>query len=90
MQEFKNDALKGQSTFPETMVEASAMLNNYSATASTLRDTYGYEQVDFAQKEDAVPNTYKKETDGVSLAQKGHKNKYRSGVTCCHCQKKAH
>ena len=49
------------------------MLNNYSATASTLQATNGYEQVAFAQKEDAAPNTYKKETFGLALVQQGKK-----------------
>ena len=50
LQELKNDALKGQSTFPATMAEALAMINDYSDLDPTPRLIYGYEGVPFSQK----------------------------------------
>ena len=60
LQELKNDAIKGQFTLPGTLEEALVMINKYSATSSTLRATGSYEQVAFAQKEEAAENTHTK------------------------------
>ena len=66
------------------------MLNNYSATSFTLKATNRYEQVIFIQKEDVPPNTHKKETVGLVLAQKVDKTNDKSGVICHWLQKKGY
>ena len=87
LQELKNYTLKGKFTFPGTLVEALVMLNDYSATASMLRSTDGYDQFPFAQKVDSAPNTHKKDCCSIPGLERRQQNKVKDNINLSLMQK---
>uniref|UniRef100_A0A7S4MY55 Uncharacterized protein n=1 Tax=Odontella aurita TaxID=265563 RepID=A0A7S4MY55_9STRA len=78
LKEIKNNALKGQKTFPNSVAEGFGIMNDYSAAASAPKLINDSEGVEFVQEED------------IALAPVGNKGREKSNVIFHRCQEKGH